>query len=65
MLAGGVGNLVDRVREGYVVDFLNMGIGPVRTGIFNVADVCIVVGMALLAWATYRQARKPVDAAPS
>lgn len=47
--AGGMGNLVDRVvREGRVIDFMNLGLGPVRTGIFNVADVQIMVGLALL-----------------
>jgi signal peptidase II len=45
---GGIGNLVDRVRyDGYVTDFLNMGIGPLRTGIFNFADVALMVGIAL------------------
>lgn len=50
--AGGVGNLIDRMfRDGAVVDFMNMGIGSLRTGIFNVADVYIMVGMALwLLW---------------
>jgi signal peptidase II len=43
--AGGFGNLIDRVAYGgYVVDFLNIGIGGLRTGIFNVADVAIMVG---------------------
>lgn len=43
--AGGVGNLIDRVlQDGLVTDFLNVGIGPVRTGIFNVADVAIMAG---------------------
>jgi signal peptidase II len=47
--AGGVGNLVDRiVRNGHVIDFMNLGLGPVRTGIFNVADVQIMVGLGLL-----------------
>jgi signal peptidase II len=47
--AGGMGNLVDRVlREGRVIDFMNLGLGPVRTGIFNVADVQIMVGLGLL-----------------
>jgi signal peptidase II len=45
---GGLSNLIDRwVYGGYVLDFLNVGIGPVRTGIFNVADVCILVGVFL------------------
>lgn len=47
--AGGVGNLVDRVaREGRVIDFMNLGLGPLRTGIFNVADVQIMLGLGLL-----------------
>jgi signal peptidase II len=33
---------------GTVIDFLNIGIGPVRTGIFNVADVAIMAGIGLL-----------------
>lgn len=48
--AGGIGNLVDRaLRDGAVVDFMNLGIGPLRTGIFNVADVQIMVGLGLIA----------------
>ncbi len=48
LFAGGFSNLVDRVVHGRVVDFLNVGIGPVRTGIFNVADMAIMLGIALL-----------------
>jgi signal peptidase II len=48
LFAGGFSNLVDRVVHGRVVDFLNVGIGPVRTGIFNVADMAIMLGVALL-----------------
>jgi signal peptidase II len=45
ILAGGAGNFLDRLRyDGVVVDFLNVGIGPLRTGIFNVADLAIVAG---------------------
>lgn len=47
-LAGGMSNLVDRIAMGSVIDFLNVGIGPVRTGIFNVADVAIMAGVVLL-----------------
>jgi signal peptidase II len=46
--AGTASNLVDRVGDGRVVDFLNVGIGPLRTGIFNVADMAIMLGVALL-----------------
>jgi len=49
LLAGGIGNLIDRVfHDGLVIDFLNMGIGSLRTGIFNVADMAIMAGFALL-----------------
>lgn len=43
-LAGALGNFIDRVRQGYVVDFLHVTHWPV----FNVADSCIVVGVGLL-----------------
>jgi signal peptidase II len=46
-LAGGVSNLIDRVAIGSVIDFLSAGIGPVRTGIFNVADLAIMAGIGL------------------
>lgn len=53
-VAGGVSNLSDRVSRGLVIDFLNVGIGPVRTGIFNVADVAILAGVALAAFSWLR-----------
>ena len=56
-VAGGLSNLVDRIALGSVIDFLNIGIGPVRTGIFNVADVAIMLGMALLLADRYRTRR--------
>jgi signal peptidase II len=49
LIAGGFGNLIDRVlQDGLVTDFANVGIGPVRTGIFNVADVALTVGALVL-----------------
>ena len=45
MLVGGIGNLIDCVtNNGLVTDFLNIGIGPVRTGIFNVTDMAVTCG---------------------
>ena len=43
------------LREGRVVDFLNVGVGPVRTGIFNFADVAILGGVLFLAAQTLRR----------
>ncbi len=48
VLAGGVSNWIDRVVNGRVVDFLNVGLGSFRTGIFNVADVAIMLGVGML-----------------
>jgi len=56
-VAGGVSNLIDRVAMGSVIDFLNIGIGSFRTGIFNVADVAIVTGVTLLASERWRARR--------
>lgn len=44
-LGGAFGNLVDRLGQGYVVDFIDVGIGPYRYWTFNVADSSIVVGI--------------------
>ncbi|MBJ6726187.1 signal peptidase II [Geomesophilobacter sediminis] len=63
LAGGGVGNLIDRVmNHGRVVDFLNLGIGPVRTGVFNVADVAITVG-ALWMMGIYLKKEKSADLA--
>lgn len=59
-LAGGLSNLVDRIALGSVIDFLNVGIGPVRTGIFNVADVAIMAGIGLLMLEHWRRDRVTV-----
>jgi signal peptidase II len=46
---GGASNLIDRLLDdGGVTDFLNLGIGPIRTGIFNVADMAILAGALLI-----------------
>jgi signal peptidase II len=53
ILAGGIGNLIDRVtNNGFVTDFINVGIGPVRTGIFNVADMAVMFGGFALVYLT-------------
>ena len=57
-LAGGASNWVDRIARGSVVDFLNVGVGPVRTGVFNVADVAIMLGAAIFVLAEFRNSRR-------
>ena len=57
VLAGGASNWIDRVVHGRVIDFINVGVGPVRTGIFNVADVGIMLGIGILLLAEIRAHR--------
>jgi len=56
-VAGGVSNLLDRIVYGNVIDFMNVGVGPLRTGIFNVADMAVILGAAIVLWAGYRSER--------
>lgn len=57
--AGGVSNLFDRLAHGgLVVDFINIGVGSVRTGIFNIADIVIIVGVFVFVTATLLQHQK-------
>ncbi|WRS28119.1 signal peptidase II [Oscillospiraceae bacterium MB08-C2-2] len=49
ILAGGVGNLIDRASQGFVVDYLD--VSPlISFPVFNFADCCVVIGTGLLAW---------------
>jgi len=58
IVAGGLGNLADRFfREGFVRDFINAGIGNLRTGILNVADLYITAGVIIMALATFAKPR--------
>jgi signal peptidase II len=50
ILGGALSNLFDRLRQGYVVDFIEAHAGQHVWPLFNVADSCIVVGVVLLAW---------------
>lgn len=49
IFAGGIGNIIDRIlHDRHVIDFMNLGIQNIRTGIFNVADICITAGVIVL-----------------
>lgn len=51
IIGGGLSNLIDRlVNNGAVMDFMNVGIGSLRTGIFNIADMAIMLGAIMLLW---------------
>ena len=65
MVAGALGNAIDRVHQGHVTDFFDFLVFPV----FNIADSAISVGVALLAWQMWRaeieEARREQAAAPA
>lgn len=61
ILGGAVGNLIDRVIYGHVVDFIQWHWGDAYFPSFNVADSAIFIGAVLLLWATYQESRQPVS----
>jgi signal peptidase II len=55
IIGGGLGNLIDRLFNNFrVVDFLNFGIGSLRTGILNVADMAVTFGVIYLLFYQFR-----------
>ena len=62
IIGGGIGNLFDRILYGSVTDFLHIDFGLFRTGIFNMADVSIVIGTLLIIFYSFFR-KKP--AAPA
>jgi signal peptidase II len=66
VMAGGMSNLIDRVaRQGFVTDFIFVRVGPLHTGIFNLADVMIMAGIGAIAFAFWRRGAATEGAAPS
>jgi len=73
LVGGGLSNLLDRLfRDGVVVDYLRLGEPPLVTGIFNLADVLLLAGAAMMALPALRQtseivteADAPEEAEPS
>ncbi|HEY8500459.1 MAG TPA: signal peptidase II [Clostridia bacterium] len=60
--SGGVGNIIDRILYGEVRDFLNIGIGSLRTGIFNAADIYLnVFALAVVLIYILRKSRKKIS----
>lgn len=62
LLGGAIGNLADRLRLGYVIDFVDAGLGTVRWFTFNLADVSIdgaILLLVLLALVPERRSKRP------
>jgi signal peptidase II len=65
LLGGAIGNFIDRIRFGYVVDFADIGVGTWRFYIFNIADSAVTVAIVLVLgiWfvAPYLRIHKPAQ----
>lgn len=53
-IGGGIGNMIDRLLYGSVTDFVHIKIGTLQTGIFNMADVSIMIGVGMMLFFTLR-----------
>lgn len=62
IIGGGIGNLYDRILYGQVTDFFHIDLGGVfRTGVFNMADVSVMVGMGLILLASFVYRKNKVE----
>lgn len=64
IIAGGIGNIIDRIFfDRHVTDFMNVGFGNIRTGIFNFADMCVTAGVIAFLF-SYREKPKAEEVTP-
>ena len=59
LIGGAVGNLIDRLAFGYVLDFIDLGVGGLRFWTFNVADMGISLGILIILAAAFRLTGRP------
>jgi len=62
LVGGGIGNIYDRVKFGSVTDFLHLDFGIFSTGVFNFADVSIMIGIGLLLIHSFKSKLIPAQA---
>jgi signal peptidase II len=62
LIGGAIGNLFDRVAFGYVLDFIDVGVGSLRFWTFNIADAGISLGIVILLVDTLWRSRSTVRA---
>jgi len=58
ILGGAIGNLIDRLTKGKVIDFIDFFVGKWHWPAFNIADSALTVGMVLFIWANLRHMRR-------
>ncbi|NKB70685.1 MAG: signal peptidase II [Candidatus Latescibacteria bacterium] len=61
VLGGALGNIIDRIRLGEVIDFFDVGLDTLRWPVFNIADSFVTVGVILLAFAYSRNKDEVAD----
>ena len=60
ILGGGVGNLIDRIYRGFVVDYIHLKV--IKFAVFNFADICVTLGTAaLICWLLFGRSREEAD----
>ena len=64
VIGGGIGNIYDRIQYGSVTDFLHVDLVVFQTGVFNMADVSIMMGMCMILIDLYRRAASADDTMP-
>ncbi len=65
ILGGAIGNMIDRFRLGYVIDFIHFKLSNFNFPVFNVADSCVVIGASLLILSSFLQPREKAAAVSS
>jgi len=60
IMGGAMGNLIDRFRMGYVIDFIDIHVGSLVWPTFNVADIAICVGVAIMVMELFLPHREPI-----
>jgi signal peptidase II len=64
VFSGGMGNMIDRLLfDRHVADFINLGIGNLRTGVFNVADIYVTTGVVMLVYSFVKKTFEKQQAA--
>jgi signal peptidase II len=64
VFSGGMGNMIDRLLfDRHVADFINLGIGNLRTGVFNVADIYVTTGVIMLVYSFVKKTFEKQQAA--
>ena len=65
LIGGGIGNLYDRIVHGSVTDFMHMNFQIFQTGVFNIADISIMIGVGILFIQSLKAKLTPADSSTS